>query len=244
MGWNVKCPHCILWKWLLWAVVIKSQEELFLLAPMLCHSCLSRSPPPSQGWSMPFGLLKVKCKTKERIGKERGIFDNAFDVNNIAFDTDFVSHRFRQYPGSSFMSKSSSTINSGFLSHCKVFWHQNILNCNSKMFTKAVYLSVVLLYLTTHMWYMVSVWVNAPLFHKQQSWASNTLGNAIGFVFCHLISCSWDYCQKILKAKWCPVNHKLGTTTLRSRDVFCCIFFPNPSYVVDGNIDISLIRWK
>lgn len=102
---------------------------------------------------MPFSLLKMKCKTKERIRKERGIFDNVFDVNNIAFDIDFVSHCFRQYPDSSYTSKSSSTIiNSGFLSPCKVFWHQNILNYNRKTFTKAEYLNIVLLYLITHMY--------------------------------------------------------------------------------------------
>lgn len=83
-----------------------------------------------------FLSIEGVIRTKERIRKERGIFD-AFDVNNVAFDINFVSHCFWQYLGSPFPSKSSSTvINSGFFPHCKAWWHQIVLDYNSKTLTK------------------------------------------------------------------------------------------------------------
>lgn len=83
-----------------------------------------------------FQSIAGVMQKKERIRNERGIFD-VFDVNNGALDINFVSHFFRQYSGSLFTSKSSSTlINSGFLSHCKAFRLQIVLNNNSKTLTK------------------------------------------------------------------------------------------------------------
>lgn len=122
---------------LLWKLRCYENSYLFLPAPNCCIFCVCPCAfPITTRMKHVFQSIAGVMQKKERIRNERGIFD-VFDVNNGALDINFVSHCFRQYSGSLFTSKSSSTlINSGFLSHCKAFWLQIVLNNNSKTLTK------------------------------------------------------------------------------------------------------------